>query len=59
MKNINFDFDVLGGRSIDTVTDSEIDRFIYCLDNMIRAGLKAYYMLNEDSFSVLFTVCQN
>ena len=62
MKKYNFEtYEIcnFGGLSINTVLDSDIDKFLYFLDNMNKGNLNGFYSLDKFAFDQLFTVAKN
>lgn len=62
MKKYNFEFYEIanfGGLSLDTVSDSDIDKTLYKLDTLIESNLNGLYNLNSGSIETLFSVCMN
>ena len=58
--NENNLIDLFGGRSIDTVLDSDIDKVLCKIDTMQKYNcLTILYNLDKESFKFLFTTCNN
>ena len=51
--------DCFGGRSLDTVQDSDIEKTLYRLHTLCESNLKGLYNLNSGNIETLFKVSMN
>jgi len=59
MENKQMLIDLFGGRSIDTVNNSEIDKVLCRIDTMARSNLVGLYNFNSGGIETLFGVYLN